>query len=129
MMKPGNASRSTGGLRRNFSSVSVDGITQNDSGRVKRVKVLNQEQREAIQNLTCASQLTHAERKRQWGALHRKLEKKETLPPGVLAKWERATTPQEKPDPQYHPMLELIDAGYTIYMHISVLTSLSGLNS
>lgn len=82
-------------LRRPFSSVSIDGLTTEGSGdRVKRVKVLSQDQRAAIQTLTSASQIPHAERKRQWGALARRLEK--PCPAGVLAKWEAATTASAK---------------------------------
>ena len=71
------------------------------NGRVKRVKVLDDEQRKAISELTDASQIPHSERKRQWGALKRRLEKEDTLPPGVLAKWEHASTPQQKSAPHF----------------------------
>ena len=64
--------------------------------RTKRVKILTPEQREAIQSLTHPHQMSHAERKRQFGALGRRLEKSETLPAGVLAKWECARTDLEK---------------------------------
>ena len=88
-------------LRRPLSSVSVDGVLTTDSdgnggARVKRVKVLTEEQRQAIQNLTDPSQMTHAERKRQFGALNRRLSNSETLPAGVLAKWEAAKTQSQK---------------------------------
>ena len=129
ILRPGSASATPGdrqnAMRRSLSSVSVDGVTQKENGRVKRVKILTPEQREAIANLSCASQLTHAERKRQWGALNRKLEKKDTLPPGVLAKWERASTPQEKPDPQLvSSSCILLDTSLTVFFSI-----LSGSNS
>ena len=84
-------------LRRPLSAVSVDGVMETTDGKVKRVKVLNTEQHKAISSLTCSSQLPHAERKRRFGALNRRLKHTNTLPAGVLAKWERATTPQQKP--------------------------------
>jgi hypothetical protein len=90
-------------LRRPLSAVSLDGILQDDNGtggsRTKRVKVLSEEQREAISNLTHPAQMSHAERKRQFGALGRRLKKADTLPPGVLAKWECAHTDLEKSGP------------------------------
>ena len=89
-------------LRRPLSSVSVDGVTEKDgNGRVKRVKLLSAEQRTALEKITDPSQLSHAERKRQWGALRRRLEKKDTLPMGVLAKWESATTQAQKWGPKF----------------------------
>ena len=84
-------------LRRPLSAVSLDGVLDKEDGRVKRVKVLSEDQRKAISQLTDASQIPHAERKRQFGALHRRMQHANTLPAGVLAKWERATTPQQKP--------------------------------
>lgn len=84
-------------LRRPLSAVSLDGVLDQADGRVKRVKVLSEDQRKAISQLTNSSQIPHAERKRQFGALHRRMEHANTLPAGVLAKWERATTPQQKP--------------------------------
>ena len=90
--------RTTPSLRRPPSAVSVSGIVESDTnGRVKRVKCLTEEQKNAISSLTDPSQLSHAERKRQFGALHRRLEKEDTLPAGVLAKWEAATTQKQKP--------------------------------
>lgn len=90
--------RSAPALRRPPSAVSVNGIVESDTnGRVKRVKCLTDEQKDAISQLTHPSQLSHAERKRQFGALHRRLEKEDTLPAGVLAKWEAATTQKQKP--------------------------------
>lgn len=80
-----------------MSAVSLDGVLDKEDGRVKRVKVLSDEQRKAISQLTSSSQIPHAERKRQFGALHRRLQHADTLPAGVLAKWERATSPQAKP--------------------------------
>lgn len=68
--------------------------------RAKRVKVLTPEQKEAIRTLTHPSQMSHEERKRQFGALGRRLEKTDTLPPGVLAKWECAQSNQEKSETQ-----------------------------
>ena len=88
-----------GALRRPFSSVSVDGIMKHDGekpGHTKRVKVLTDEQKEAIMNLTDPSQLEAKERKRQLAALDRRMAKKDTLPPGVLAKWEEAASTQQK---------------------------------
>ena len=97
-----NVALRPGGLSRALSSVSVDDLAVKDtSGRVKRVKVLDEAQREAISKLTDASQIPHSERKRQWGALKRRLDKEDTLPPGVLAKWEHASTPQQKSAPQF----------------------------
>jgi hypothetical protein len=94
-------------LRRPMSSVSLDGLLKtadpDQPQRTKRVKVLTEEQRAAIQNLTHPSQMSHAERKRQFGALGRRLEKSDTLPPGVLAKWECARTDLEKWGP-YVPL-------------------------
>lgn len=84
-------------LRRPLSAVSLDGVLDQADGRVKRVKVLSEDQRKAISQLTNSSQIPHAERKRQFGALHGRMEHANTLPAGVLAKWERATTPQQKP--------------------------------
>ena len=95
--RPSSSNRSPA-LRRPLSAVSLDGITEKDgNGRVKRVKVLSPEQHDAMSQLTCSSQLPHSERKRQFGALHRRMQHTNTLPAGVLAKWERATTPQQKP--------------------------------
>ena len=37
--------------------------------------------------------MSHAERKRQFVALNRRLEKTDTLPAGVLAKWEASNHP------------------------------------
>ena len=87
-----------GNLRRPLSSVSLDGLVKHGDQpqRTKRVKVLTPEQREAIQSLTHPNQMPHAERKRQFGALGRRLEKSDTLPAGVLAKWECARTDLEK---------------------------------
>ena len=81
-----------------MSSVSLDGLLAPDKQqqRTKRVKILSPEQREAIQSLTHPTQMSHAERKRQFGALGRRLEKSDTLPPGVLAKWECARSDMEK---------------------------------
>lgn len=62
------------------------------------MKVLTPEQKAAIKALTHPSQMSHEERKRQFGALGRRLEKADSLPPGVLAKWECASTSQEKSD-------------------------------
>lgn len=85
-------------MRRPPSAVSVTGIVDADeTGRVKRVKCLTDEQRQAIRDLQDPSELSHGERKRQFGALNRRLEKVDTLPAGVLAKWEMATTPKAKP--------------------------------
>lgn len=96
LLRPDKRTAST--LRRPPSAVSVSGIVESDSnGRVKRVKCLTDEQKEAISQLTDPSQLSHAERKRQFGALKRRLEKEDTLPAGVLAKWEAATTQKQKP--------------------------------
>ncbi len=86
-------------LRRPYSSVSLENLTKDghgDTNRAKRVKVLSQEQRDAITSLQTASQIPHEERKRQWGALHRRLKKTDTLPAGVLAKWEAATSASAK---------------------------------
>ena len=84
-------------LRRPYSSVSIEGLTKDgDNNRVKRVKVLSQEQHDAIASLQTASRIPHAERKRQWGALNRRLQKTDTLPAGVLAKWEAATSAAAK---------------------------------
>ena len=51
-----------------------------------------------MQSLLCKllPKSPHAERKRQWGALHRRLQKTDTLPAGVLAKWEAATSAAAK---------------------------------
>ena len=92
-------------LPRALSSVSVGGILKDDpegTGRQRRVKVLTEEQKAAIMNLTDSSQMEPKERKRQWSALDRRLHSKsDTLPPGVLAKWEAAGSPQEKPGTYY----------------------------
>lgn len=96
LLRPGK--RPAPSLRRPPSAVSVSGIVETEpSGRVKRVKCLTPEQKEAISGLTEPSQMSHAERKRQFGALNRRLEKTDTLPAGVLAKWEAATTQKAKP--------------------------------
>ena len=63
--------------------------------RQKRVKVLSEEQREALQSLSSASQIPHDERKRQWGALHRRL-KQPGLPEGLLEKWAAAKSATQK---------------------------------
>lgn len=86
------------GLRRPLSAVSLGGILDQDkeNKRVKRVKTLTAEQKASIQNLTDPSQLSHAERKRQYGALDRRLKNSDTLPAGVLAKWEAASSQAQK---------------------------------
>jgi len=57
--------------------------------------VLTDDQKLAIQNLQKPSDLPKAERKRQFAALGRRLEK--PCSPGVLAKWEASTTDEAKP--------------------------------
>jgi len=75
--------------------VSLDGILDEKNPRQKRVKILSEDQREAIQSLSSASQIPHDERKRQWGALHRRL-KQPGLPAGLIEKWADAKTSSQK---------------------------------
>ena len=84
-LRPSN-SRST----RSLSNISLDELPS--SGR--RIKALSDDQKLAIQQLQHASQMPYKERKRQFSALKRRLEK--PCPPGVLAKWEAATNDQAK---------------------------------
>ena len=72
-------------VRRPLSSVSLDGIMDAKNPRVKRVKLLSDEQKEATQQLSSPAQIPHAERKRQWNALHRRL-KQPNLPEWASAK-------------------------------------------
>lgn len=112
------------GLRRPISSVSVDGVLKSDDNengrRTKRVKVLTPEQRQAIQNLTDPSQMPHEERKRQFGALNRRLKDEATLPAGVLAKWECAKTQSQKPGTKF--FLSLATYRFNFCQIISLLS-------
>lgn len=95
----------TAALGRALSSVSIGGgilkeEPASSTGRQKRVKVLTEEQRQAIQSLTSPDQMSAEERKRQQSALDRRLKKTDTLPAGVLAKWENASTTKDKRGPQ-----------------------------
>lgn len=81
--------------------MSLDGIIDEKNPRVKRVKVLNPTQVEAIQTLTSSSQIPHDERKRQWNALHRRL-KQPGLPEGLLEKWATAKTAGAKLVSQFY---------------------------
>lgn len=67
----------------------------NSNPRTKRVKVLTDSQREAIRSMQSANEIPHAERKRQWNALHRKL-KQPDLPEGLLEKWNSSKTAASK---------------------------------
>ena len=78
-------------MARSLSSISLGQIGTHG----KRIKVLTDDQKLAIQNLQKPSDLPKAERKRQFAALGRRLEK--PCPPGVLAKWEASTTDEAKP--------------------------------
>lgn len=73
-------------IKRNLSSVSIGGIVKEGSERTKRVKVLDPEQKQAIENMTSAADLPREERQRQWAALDRRL-KAPDLPPGLIEKW------------------------------------------
>ena len=77
-------------MQRALSSISLGEIGTHG----KRIKVLSDDQKLAIQNLQKPSDLPAPERKRQFAALGRRLEK--PCPPGVLAKWEAATTDEAK---------------------------------
>ena len=80
-------------LNRGLSSVSIDQIlTSGQNG--KRIKALTEEQKEAIRSLQTPQDLPYPERKRQFAALGRRLER--PCPPGVLQKWEAAKTDDEK---------------------------------
>ena len=83
------------GLGRALSTVSLEGITSSANGSGKRIKALSDEQKEAIRSLQKPQDLPYPERKRQFAALGRRLEK--PCPPGVLAKWEAATSDDAKP--------------------------------
>lgn len=91
---------------RSLSSVSLDGIIDERNPRVKRVKALSGAQVEAIQSLTNASQIPHAERKRQWNALHRRL-KQPDLPEGLLEKWASTKTAAAKLVSQFYFHMQL----------------------
>ena len=85
-LRPGN-------LSRGLSTVAIDSIlTSGQNG--KRIKVLSEEQKEAIRSLQKPQDLPYPERKRQFAALGRRLER--PCPPGVLQKWEAAKTDDEK---------------------------------
>ena len=82
------------------SAVTVEALGDADQPqRVRRVKVLSEQQKKAIRGMQSAADIPHEERKRQWGALKRRLEQK-NLPDGVLKKWESATSRQDKFFPQ-----------------------------
>lgn len=92
--RPSNMGPSPG-IGRALSSVSLEGIPSVANGNGKRIKALSEEQKEAIRSLQKPQDLPYPERKRQFAALGRRLEK--PCPPGVLAKWEAATTDDAKP--------------------------------
>ena len=113
-------------LGRQLSSVSIGSILKEpgSTGRTKRVKVLTAEQREAIQSLTSPEQLPPEERKRQQSALDRRLKKTDTLPPGVLAKWENAATTQEKRGPQLGFLVSIAILHISLSMLNTILVQL-----
>jgi len=75
--------------------VSVSGILDDKNPRVKRVKVLSEDQRNAINQMQRANEIPHSERKRQWNALHRRLQQPD-LPEGLLEKWAASKTAASK---------------------------------
>jgi len=81
----------SGGLTRSLSAVELQPVV---TPRTKRIRSLSPQELEAIQKLQSPSEIPHAERKRQWNALYRRLER--PCPAGVLAKWEAATTQEAK---------------------------------
>ena len=70
-----------------------------DDGKTKRVRILDDKQKEAILSLHSAKEIPRAERNRQWSALGRKL-KEPNLPDGVLKKWNACGSDADKPGPQ-----------------------------
>ena len=83
-------------MQRSLSAVELDPAV---TPRTKRIRALSPQEMEAIQNLQSPSDLPHSERKRQWNALYRRLEK--PCPAGVLAKWEAATSQEAKSFDKY----------------------------
>ena len=67
-----------------------------EDNRTRRVKTLNAEQRAAVQSLTSPDQVPLKERRRQYNAIHRRMENDKSLPPGLAEKWAAAKTSQEK---------------------------------
>ena len=65
----------------------------------KRVKILTEEQKVAAQSLTSPDQVPLKERRRQYNAIHKRMESDESdksLPPGLAEKWAAAKSSQEK---------------------------------
>ena len=84
-------------LHKQLSSVSLGGMVRDD-GKTKRVRILGEEQKQAILELHSAKEIPRAERNRQWSALSRRL-KESSLPDGVLKKWSACSSDADKPGP------------------------------
>ena len=60
------------------------------------MKVLNQEQREAVLALTDPEQVPIKERRRQYNAIHRLMGSSKSLPTGLAEKWAAAKSSRDK---------------------------------